>query len=204
MRKSEILKTVVLVLVVWGCAGTRTQPARTTFPFSYENDPYEIVGLVAPTGDGCNFLIRREDGRVVLSAKDCDQNGTLDTLLTGAYSLEEANAIYAAGIAMAREDGRYQEHAIARSHVVTRPGASYTIQTYVLGPGRMFNKFIIDRARVDDVVLLDRDADGTLDAFERGEGNLADYQHAYRMVLDDGVRAGRIEWAEPLYVVRAQ
>ena len=107
MKYATLLLTLLLGLCAEGCTTTRNAPSRSLFAFSYEGDTYEILSLVIPTNGGSNFLLLRQGERVVLRAQDEDQDGTLDTLLTGNLTLESANRIYAQGIAQAQAQGKY-------------------------------------------------------------------------------------------------
>ena len=205
MKNAILLLSLLHGLCAEGCGTTRSGPSRSLFAFSYEGDTYEIVSLVVPTNGGSNFLLLRQGERVVLRAQDEDQDGTLDTLLAGTLTLENANRIYALGIAQAQARGKYKEQLSSRRYKVFRSGHTYIIQTYLLDSGASYNKFIL----IDDItgtktIVQDTDADGILDEIEGGKGDLEASQKAYAVVLKEGIRKGRIVFVDERYVVKSQ
>ena len=205
MQNATLLFTLLLALCAQGCGTTRSEPSRSLFTFSYEGDTYEIVSLAVPTNGGSNFLLLRQGERVVLRARDNDQDGTLDTLLTGTLTLENANRIYARGIAQAQARGKYKEQLSSRRYALSRSGHTYIIQTYLLDSGASYNKFIlIDDSTGTKTIIQDTDADGILDEIEGGQGDLEANQNAYAVVLKEGIRQGRIVLVDERYVVKSQ
>lgn len=104
---TAILSLAALAFLAWGCETTSTLP-RNTFTFTHEGRTYEIVGVDDSPEEGRNFLILREGSQILLRARDDEQDGHLDTLLSGNLSLEDANRIYAVGIQQAYAQGQYQ------------------------------------------------------------------------------------------------
>ncbi len=190
--------------VASGCASSKAPPTgNRSFAFSYQGADYHILSISMPTARGVNFLIQRENGRVLLRARDHDQDGTLDEVLTGNVTLEDAKTIYAVGIAEAKARGKYRMRLPSEVYVVTQPGKVFAVQT-VTGVGRNYNLFTVYYPATQvEIVFLDQKANGILDHIERGEGNLEENQAIYRMVLEEGVAEGRIVRVGKAFVVRA-
>jgi hypothetical protein len=201
MKNATVL--LALVVLAGGCRTARNDMYRGTFSFVYEGATYEIISLVLPADRGGNSLLLREGNRLVLHARDQDQDGTLDTLLVGDVTLESANDIYAHGIADAQAQGKYQEQVMARQYALSRSGYTYVIQTYLLDAGALSNRFILlDAVTRRETVLLDTDADGVLDEVERGEADLEASQKFCDLALKKGIRAGRIARTGTTYAVK--
>ena len=183
-------------LLVCGCAASTPsdQSGNRVFSFEHEGLAYEIYSLDLPAGAPLNVLLRRApDQRVVLRAKDVDQDGTIDTVLVGELSLAAANAVYRAGIAEAQNRGRYTRRLPADVFRVAADSGYYAVQTFVLDMDRSYNSFVIhDAARQETSILIDTDADGVLDAAQRGSARPDDAQSLYEAVLREGIEAGRI------------
>ena len=103
-----------------GCRTAGPEPTQGRFQFAFEGHDYEILGVTTPPESRSNVLLRRDEGQVVLHAGDMDQDGRLDTLMTGSLALAEADRIYAAGIRQAQASGRYRERLLARVLVFTK------------------------------------------------------------------------------------
>lgn len=108
---------LVLTLLMLGCMMRTEQPVRNHFPFAHEGRDYEIVGVADSLG-ARNYLLQREEGRIVFRAQDSDRDGQIDTVLLGDLAREEADRIYAVGIAQARDRGQ------VRGQPTARPGES--------------------------------------------------------------------------------
>jgi hypothetical protein len=202
MKNTSLLRALALGLFVAGCGTTKNEPYRGTFTFAYEGAAYEITSLVIPANGGHNYLLLREGNRLLLRAKDADQDGTLDTLLVGTVSLENANHIYAQGLAEAQARGKYQVRQSTRYYTSSRPGYTCLVQTYLLSAVDAYNKFIlVDTITGDETVSVDLDADGVLDEVERGDGTLEASQKAYAATLQEGIRTGRITRTDNKYTV---
>lgn len=196
------LLALVLAYVIGGC-GTIAESGRTIFPFTYENTDYEIISVVVPTDGGSNYLTLHQGGQLVLHAKDEDQDGTLDTLMVGDITLDTANHIYEAGLAEAQAQGKYKLRASSRIYSLSRNGDTFIIQTYMSDKGASYNRFTrVDAVTQQEAVLLDTDVDSVLDHVESGEHTLEESQAFYEMVLQEGIRDGRITRIEDRYVVQ--
>lgn len=176
-------------LVVLGCASTAPQ-SLTGFPFEMDGDTYVIVAAPGRP-ESANDLLRREDGRVALRARDFDQDGSLDTLLVGSLSLSEANAIYVHGIEQARARGLYRVREPPRMYVLPHEGGWLVVVSVASSGSSWSNRFVryAPDGQIEEV-YLDVDADGHLDD---DENILVVPQQDYETVLKAARRDGRIE-----------
>ena len=58
------------------------------FSYNYEGKMYSIESLTPESREGYNYLIQKENDKLVLRAIDKEQDGILDKLLVGNISLE--------------------------------------------------------------------------------------------------------------------
>ena len=204
MRARHLLLLAAAV-VCGACSGTRPDTSRGAYHFVHEGQDYEIVSITPADGDGSNFLIARADGETVLRARDDEQDGELDVMLTGELTLEQANAIYAMGITEATSHGKRRVRVPSRLYELNRSGASYTVHTCMPVSGQVYNRFLILLdPRAEPYILLDRNADGTLDEVEQGAYDVEEGQDAYRMTLEQGQHSGRIERTGGRFIVQSK
>ena len=192
---------LAFVHAVAGCGSTKTETTHYAFPFVHNGVEYQIVSVVASVDGGHNFLTRREEGHIVFSAKDEDQNGVLDTIIEGDMPLELANQIYEIGIAQARDRGKYRELPGSRIFELNQLGFTLMVRTITPDEGDFYNTFIHFDTRGNEVVGVDDDADGFLDRIEKGVLDLSTIQAQYSMALEEGVRLGRIRITGKHYIV---
>jgi hypothetical protein len=183
------------------CGSTKTAPSQYKFVFSHEGQDYEIISTVVASNGGHNYLTRRDDGELVFSAKDVDQDGTLDMVIVGDVGLSDANVVYVAGIDQARRTGRYREQTGARTFEYKSLGYTYVIQSFQRDSGEWYNTFLHFDVDGHEVLCVDTDADGILDSISRGTDNLQQSQDFYQVVLQEGLRRSRIEIRNDSYEV---
>ncbi len=203
MKTCYALSILAVALLLAGCATTRTQqPFKATFPFTHEDQVYEIVSLVLPDGQGYNLLLRYENDRVVLHAEDTDQNGSIDSIVIGDMSREEADRVYASGLEAANALGKFRIEEPTRVYELTMPEGRYVVQTYGLASGTVSNRLFFWSSRGEEaLVFVDTDGDGTLDDVEKGDTTLERGRRIYELALSWGQRDGRIERTNGTYVV---
>lgn len=205
MKRYDRGLVLVIALVMAGCATTQEVPTRHVYHFQRGTQGYEIVSMARITGEGANYLVEREGGKIRMSARDDDQDGVLDAMVTGEMSLHDANEIYAYGIGQAQQAGRTAIHLTTRVYTAERDGRNYMIKTYLTPQGLAYNRFF---AQGDNgayaVVVVDRDADGRLDEIESGDGDLVALQQAYDLLIDDGMKAGCVHLRDGSYIVEQE
>lgn len=194
MRASCYYLAYLHCLLVLGCTTTKDPSGKHMFAFVHDGERFEIVSIVTPTGPGGNFLVRFDDGQILLRASDYDQDGLLDTLMVGDLTLDRANEIYQIGIEEAILRGRFAVYPRSTVYELTTDERIFAIRTYRPSSGRPYNKFIIYAPHSrEEIVLIDTNADGVLDSVERGHQRLEASQASYERILALGLREGKIE-----------
>ena len=202
MKRLATIACVAVLGSTIGCGSTKNETLHYSFEFDHEGVDYQIISVVAPDDRGHNFLTRREAGRVVFSAKDEDQNGTIDAVLIGDVDLAVANDIYSSGISAARAGNKYRELHGARAYSYTISGESYVVNSLSReSEGSFYNTFVFSDGYGGEVVAVDEDADGTLDRVKKGVADLTASTELYLMVLEQGVRDGKVVSEEGRYLV---
>ena len=188
MNIRVLVSVVGLALAGAGCA--TTAPPLSAFAFEHEGVSYQIVTDRAAL-EPVNDLVRQDGRRTVLRARDRDQDGLIDTLLTGSISLERANEIYAHGIDIARSRGQFRFREPARMYTLADRGGELTVWSIAKGGSDWINR-LVRYAPGNRIVYdhTDTDADGRLDD---EAGAVPRAQHDYERILEAGQRDGHIE-----------
>lgn len=171
--------------------------------FSYQGEEYKILGFFPQDLDGFNLLIRKEQNRILLKCIDRQQDGILDEVVVGDITLEEANNIYQEGILIALENGSLKEKQYDHYYLISDMGKIFELRTYVPVDGEPYNIFAVKP--ISDgrtYVLRDLEADGSLDYFEEGEGELELFQSYYDKVVQKGISENNIKLSNGVYYVR--
>ncbi|MFW5955518.1 MAG: hypothetical protein ACOCSK_02135 [Rhodothermales bacterium] len=201
MKCSVFVFSALLVLTLPGCGSTRDAPELHAFSFTVGDVSYQILSTSGNDGNGTNYLVGRDEGGVILRARDDEQNGLIDSILFGDITVEEANRIYSIGIGEAQARGMYSVREAARTFEMTRSGVIYLIRTHIPEAGRIYNRFFVtDSDDGHTMSFVDSDADGILDGSPSGH-NPDDYQLAYAQTIERASREQRIESVEGLLIV---
>jgi len=152
---------------------------------------------------GYNQLVLRDEGRVVFMGLDRDQNGSLDEVVVGTIPLEEAIRIYSRGLLIGIREGMVRNTTWQNDFSVIIDRRTCVVTTFVLAAGEMYNKLTVLNTDIglEEAVVVDLGADGSLDLVERGERGRAYYQSLYLLVLERGLDAGRINRSEGTYLI---
>lgn len=186
---------VVAILTIGGCGPKGPQVEVGGFFFHYDGLEYRIESITPNYSEGYNILTRREGDRLVLKAIDKEQDGRLDEVVTGNISMETAQAIYREGILEGERRGYIKTRTFAREYRTSNGMNDYILATYVLATGEVYNKFtMIKKSLIKSPldVVIDQDADGTIDKIETGEEFLSYYQNLYTKVLEKGLKEKRM------------
>ncbi len=192
------------LLVFTSCASISPGTTRNVFTFNYEDQEFQIISITTTSGEGSNFLVLIDStGSEVINGKDADQNGTIDQILSGNYSLEEVNIIYQAGITSAQEKGNYRERIPERTFEYFASGYHFVIRSYIISDTNVSNLFIVRNDSLStELILMDTQADGQLDHFEKGSTDtITNYQYFYEATLGIGIKEHRIILKNGIYIV---
>jgi hypothetical protein len=191
-----------LALLLFGACSSVRPTGRSVFHFDVEGQSYEVISLSLASGEGVNYLLRREGDRVVFRARDDDQDGHIDRVLIGDAPLHEADSLYGLGIEEAKRRGQFARREASRVFVSTMADGVYSVRSVMVGPTSWYNAFTAgDVSGSRQVFLIDSDADGVLDPTDLDKASMRRWQAIYRSLLDEGVRNARVERTLSGYVV---
>lgn len=194
---------LLIVPLLISCSTLKDQPQRSIYHFTYNGDSYEIVGTFLDEETGSNELIFKRDNRVILWARDTDQNGVIDTILEGELSLSEANKIYKNGIEQAIEDNKYKERPDRRKYETTISDTTYVVISYLHENEEPYNMFIVHPDdRMNAIILFDNGLNGNLDQIEQGDEIPENWKGIYNEVLKKGVDERKIRVENNQYIVK--
>ena len=205
-HKSFLLQFLMLLMFInfIDCSSKSTLQNRysSLFKFYIDSEEYLIIGYPAKDAEGYNLLIGKENNGVILKCIDKQQDGILDEVQEGKISLDEANKIYKQGITMAESEGRIKKKDFERYFKISTDDYYFEIRTYILISGECYNIFsAVENLTKSTSILLDEKADGLLDNFLEGDGDLKEYQSLYAMVLQKGIEANKMQIRNDIYQV---
>lgn len=204
----KLIINIIVILMLLGLNNcTSNSELMNSYPnlltFSYQGKDYKILGFFPQDLDGFNLLIRKEQNTILLKCIDRQQDGILDEVVVGDITLEEANIIYQEGILIALENGSLKEKQYDHYYLISDMGKIFELRTYVPVDGEPYNIFAVKP--ISDgrtYVLRDLEADGSLDYFEEGEGELELFQSYYDKVVQKGISGNNIKLSNGVYYVR--
>ncbi len=204
--KNHILKFLLLVSIIGltHCASsTETQgDYSSTLKFYSGGSEYTIMSYLSNDATGYNILMREENDNVIIKSIDKQQDGELDEVLEGDFSLADANKIYADGLAAAKEMGMLTERNFKRFYNFSDKIYDYEIRTYILVQGDNYNLFAAKEKGFNNfIIIVDEKADGLLDKFQQGSGDIIKFQALYEEVLRQGIVSNRVVNVDKVYFV---
>ncbi len=204
----RLLLNFLVILMVLGLFNCKSNSElMNSYPnlltFSHQGKEYKILGFFPQDSDGFNLLIRKKQNKIVLKCIDKQQDGVLDEVIVGDITLEEANNIYQEGILIAIENGSLQEKQFEHYYLTSDIGNIFELRTYIPVDGEPYNIFAVKP--INDgrtYVLRDLEANGSLDYFEEGEGELELFQSYYDKIVQKGISGNKIKLSDGMYYVR--
>lgn len=202
----NLLKPFLLLIslfIVIGCASTEPKTESSKFEFQFENETYEIVGLISPDGESLNDLVLRDGREIVFWARDDNQDGTMDRVMRGEISLERANEIYRAGIRLANEQGKYEKKPHPRTFEFADEQYIYTLVTIMGESENSYNLFSVYNVETEvETKLRDSNHNGQLDENQFEQEEYIRWQRLYERALEKGLDERRIQRTdEGTYIV---
>lgn len=202
--KAKFSLLLLTGLLILGCSSTKDLATRTEFVFTFDDEPFEIISISAPSGEGYNYLIKKENGESVFRSMDTNQDGIIDLVQYGSFSIDLANRIYAYGIQQAMDQQKFKARKTQRIFTVTENDTAYTIQTFGYYKDLLYNQFTINLLETDtSEIYLDMNADGDLDNIEKSERSLEDVQEVYQRIIQIGIESKLIEFRFEKFIVLA-
>lgn len=202
-NSSKYLFLFLLGLLLIGCSSTKDLPVKTAFNFEYDSHDYQIISINAPDGEGMNYLVSFENDSTTLRCLDKDQDGNIEVIQYGDFSLTDVNIIYHFGIRKALEAGKFKSRKGQRIYEVTESDSLFSIETLGNYTDQLYNRFIIlDLKNNQENTFWDLDADGTLDQTATGETNIQIAQELYQRFIRSGIEESRIQLRNDKYIVQ--
>ena len=204
--KNHILQVLILVIIIGltHCASsshTQGEYNRILKFYSGGNE-YSIMSYLSNDATGYNILMREENDKIIIKSIDKQQDGKLDEVLEGNLSLADASKIYADGLAAAKEMGMLKEKDFERFYNFSDKIYDYEIRTYILVQGDNYNLFAVkEKAFNNIIIIIDEKADGLLDNFQQGSGDIIKFQALYEEVLRQGIVSNRVVNVDKVYFV---
>ena len=204
--KNHILKFLILVSIIGltHCASSsHTQGDYSSIIKFYSGgNEYSIMSFLSTDAIGYNVLMREENNKIIIKSIDKQQDGELDEVQEGDISLADANKIYADGLAAAKELGMLTKKNFQRFYNFSDKIYDYEIRTYILAHGDNYNLFAAKKkTRNDIIIIIDEKADGKLDNFQQGSGDIINFQALYEEVLQHGIVSKRVVNTDKVYLV---
>lgn len=172
------------------------------FVFEYDGSSFYIISYTHQDKVGYNLLTSgKKDVR--FAARDLYQDGTIDEIIKGPYTLEEANRIYAYGIQKAKNKGNLESREIKRKYKTEDGRYRYLVTTILPIIGEPYNTFaVMEKVPfAQSVIFKDDHADGSLDSVLFGNGDLEYGQKLYDGVLKMGLADKSMEKSDSTFLV---
>ncbi len=205
MKPYRVIVVFLFVILIIGCAA-QNKMRYGIYTFTHDDKQYQIESFTPPEGSGNNFLVLKKGKEVILKAIDKGQNGYIDRILAGDITLSEARKIYSEGLQKCSQSGKIEKKFSEKSYRSEDISNEYFLATYNVNSDEIYNKFTIIRKlhmnRNEEYVFIDNNADGTLNEVIGGKTNIDQYQSAYKRILEQGVKFGRINNVEDKYIVK--
>ncbi len=204
--KNHILQFLILVIIVGltHCApSSKIQGDYTSIlKFYSDGNEYTIISFSREDVIGYNILMREENDNVIIKSIDKQQDGELDEILEGNISLVDANKIYSEALAVAKERGMLKKLYFERYYNFSDKIYDYEIRSYILTQGDNYNLFAVKEKAINNIIIIiDEKADGLLDNFQQGSGDIIKFQALYEEVLQQGIVSNRVVNVDKVYLV---
>jgi len=204
--KNHILQFLILVISIGltHCASSpQTQEDYSSILKFYSGgNEYAIKSFLSANEIGYNILMREENNELIIKCIDKQQDGKLDEVLGGDITLADANKIYFDGLAAAKEMGMLKQRDFERYYNFSDKIYDYEIRTYLLVQGNNYNLFAAKKKTSNDIIIIiDEKADGVLDNFQQGTGDIIKFQTLYEEVLQQGIVSHRVVNKDKIYLV---
>jgi len=204
--KNHILQVIILVMIIGltHCASSSHSQGEYTsiLKFYSGGNEYTIMSFSHEDVTGYNVLVREENDKVILKSIDKQQDGELDEILEGNISLDNANKIYSEALTVAKKRGMLKKMYFERYYNFSDKIYDYEIRSYILAQGDNYNLFAAKQKGFNNVIIIiDEKADGLLDKFQQGSGDIIKFQALYEEVLRQGIVSKRVVNEDKVYFV---
>lgn len=185
--------TLLLIFVMAGCGTTKDAVDGSIFSFNLDGDSYQIIGYTSSWGESANILLQLKDDLPVLRAIDYDRNGSLDVMVYGEKSIQEANSVYRRGIAKALRKNLVKQESSTGEFEVKTDDFIFVVETFREDDNYINRFFIYHKNWNTAGIYRDIGSNGELDRSEKGGISLEEAQFHYERVLEKAKEQNRIE-----------
>jgi len=193
------------ILTLCGCSQQKPQFNASMFRFAYGDEAFRIRSISsADTAVAYNELI----GENVL-AVDLDQDRIIDYIVLGDMNLADAQKIYHDGLSRIALEKKLRVKApLVNRYVHESNGFQIEIISFRPASAQPFNEFkIIDKRSLpcpEDIVVIDKNADGTLDEVLKGSVDLRNVQSRYAEAIEAGLLKRELIKVDSTVLVKEQ
>ncbi|UCE06147.1 MAG: hypothetical protein JSW07_21610 [bacterium] len=188
-----LLGFLLSLLVLYGCANQKSQLSASQYRYTFEDEIYRIRSISSKDKtQSYNELIG-----VNFMAADFDQDRIIDCILLGEVSLNEAQKIYEYGLDEVTIENKLQvQIPSVNGYRHESDDLQLEIRSFRPPNAQPFNQFkITDNRpifRPEIIVIVDRNADGTLDEVLKGAVTLEKVQSQYAEAIGAGLQKGKL------------
>ena len=188
-RMRYLVAICILCLFVYCSSSQKMMYGMKHFAYDYNGESYTIYSYTLQDKVGYNLLVSNEAKQDRLKAKDLNQDGIIDTVITGSLPLSEAEQIYQAGLNKAQSSGNLENREITRWYETEDQNYKYSVQTYLPLYGEAYNNFMVTEKKPFGKTYLFKDmlADGSLDSVVKGKAVVSSFQPLYNNVLQQAI-----------------
>jgi hypothetical protein len=191
------------IVTLYGCASQKPQLNVSQYRFNYNDQAYRIRSIsLEDKKESYNEIIGQN-----FLAIDFDQDRVIDRILLGEVSLNEAQKIYEYGLdEVTRENKLYVRVSSNHRYVHENPDFHLEIRSFRPTNAHPFNEFkIVDSRQMvspQTIVIVDKNADGTLDEVLKGTVALEEAQCRYTEAIEAGLRKGELAKVNGMILVK--
>jgi len=191
------------VFVLLSCAHQQCRISVSQFRFILEEKDYRIRSIsTADKTESYNELIGED-----FVAADYDQDRILDCILMGEVDLNQAQKIYEYGLNEVSKENKLRVHnPKINPYVLKSDDIQFEIRSFRSPDEKPFNQFKITDTRSvvgpEVFVVVDQNADGTLDEILKGVITLGKAQSQYDKAIAAGLEKGELVKANNTILVK--
>lgn len=181
------------IFLFYGCAPQKPQLRVSQYRFTFEDDSYRIRSISSTDkSQSYNEIIGEK-----FVAADYDQDGIIDCILLGEVDLNEAQKIYEYGLNEVTKEKKLQvRNPSINRYVHDTNDFQLEIRTFRPTNAQPFNEFKITDTRPlvrpEIIILVDQNADGTLDEVLKGKVSMGQVQSRYAEAIAAGLQKGEL------------
>jgi len=192
----------LVIFLLYGCASRRPQLGKSQYSFHFKGKVYQIQSIFSlDKRESCNELVGEN-----FKAIDFDQDRIIDRIVLGDLSLNDAQKIYEYGLDMVTKEKKLRVQPPVVNHYVHKSYEfDYEIRSFRPANSQPFNEFkVIDKRQVVPslIIIIDQNADGTLDEVLKGMAVPEKMQPQYSEVIKEGLKKKQLIKVDHMILVK--